>query len=128
MIIDEEILSELRQAAREDSPKVFEDLGRILRSDGIALLSKIEQAATRRDFELLRSTAHGMKSTASGLQARNLLALCAELEKQSDESSVSDLERLIEQLTREFEKVCVVIEQEHERFQTSPNHTDLLTH
>ncbi|MCK6684785.1 MAG: response regulator [Thermoanaerobaculia bacterium] len=100
--VDMSALAGLRQYQEDGQPDIVTQLIDDFLKEAPRKLATMEGAAARGEFEVLRRTAHSLKTAAASIGARRLSALCAWIE------TVPTLENLREthpRLLQEFEKV-----------------------
>ena len=100
-VLDPTAMQRMRSIAPDD-----EAFGRLVTSfldNGASLLAQLAGAAATGDADLLRRSAHTLKSNAASFGATELADLCATLETQARSGPVIDLDVQITAITAAFE-------------------------
>ncbi|MFG0316994.1 MAG: Hpt domain-containing protein [Planctomycetota bacterium JB042] len=78
--LDLQVVTALRELGGEDDPDLFDDLVETFAIDSPARLDSIEDAVRSSDPDALHRAAHGLKSSAANMGARDLAETCRRLE------------------------------------------------
>ena len=99
--LDTDALDRLRAIAPDAG--AFARLVESFADNGAESLSQLADAAGSGDLEVLRRSAHTLKSNAASFGAMELSRLCAELEAQARAEAIDDVAGQIAAITQEFE-------------------------
>ena len=99
--LDASAIARMRSIAPDDES--FDRLVTSFLDNGASLLTQLAGAAGSDDIDVLRRTAHTLKSNATSFGATELAELCAELESQARREAVVDVDVQVEAITRAFE-------------------------
>jgi CheY-like chemotaxis protein len=86
--LDATAIERMRSIAPDDES--FDRLVSSFLDNGASLLARLADAAEAGDIDLLRRTAHTLKSNAAAFGATGLADLCGELERQARDTAVID--------------------------------------
>jgi len=100
-VIDEAALERLRAIAPDEA--AMERLVASFLDNGAGLVAEIGVAAASGDLDVLRRSAHTLKSNAASFGADDLAGLCAELEGQARDGVFEDSDDLARQIALAFE-------------------------
>jgi HPt (histidine-containing phosphotransfer) domain-containing protein len=89
----------------------------VFQADAPRLIAAIREGVSAADAAQVRAAAHSLRGAAANLGARQLAALCAELECKGGDGSLQDL---VDQLEPRFESVCTALRAEVEA-RTAPD-------
>jgi CheY-like chemotaxis protein len=106
--IDPVILASLRQLRIPGKPDPLRELIGLFLSEAPTRLYAMEQAVVKNDFSSLAAlinAATNLKGSSSNLGARNLAALCDEIEQVARSSDLADAQPLIERARKELQRV-----------------------
>jgi signal transduction histidine kinase/DNA-binding response OmpR family regulator len=98
--LDAAAMTRMRSIAPDDAS--FDRLVTSFLDNGAALLAQLADAAGSDDIDVLRRTAHTLKSNATSFGATELADLCAELESQARQKAVTDAEDQVQAITVAF--------------------------
>jgi two-component system sensor histidine kinase/response regulator len=76
-------------------------------------IARIDQAIKQEDFRALEESAHGLKSGAANLGAKEMSALCDQLETQGELETIGDSPELLKKLVASWTSVKAIISQYH---------------
>jgi HPt (histidine-containing phosphotransfer) domain-containing protein len=79
--------------------------------DAEARIAKIDQALKEGDFRALEEAAHGLKSGAANIGAKEMSQLCAQLETQGELGLIGDAPEILKQLVASWTEVESLIRQ-----------------
>ena len=99
--LDASAITRMRSIAPDDES--FERLVTSFLDNGALLLTQLADAAGSDNIDVLRRTAHTLKSNATSFGATELADLCAELESQARQEAVVDAEVQVNAITVAFE-------------------------
>ncbi len=99
--LDASAIARMRSIAPDDES--FDRLVTSFLDNGASLLTQLAGAAGSDDIDVLRRTAHTLKSNATSFGATELAELCAELESQARREAVVDVDVQVKAITRAFE-------------------------
>lgn len=105
-------LWEMQAAAETD---LLSELLQLFRSDAEPLLQSLAQAVAEDDPEGQRRAAHGLKGAAANLGARQLAALCQELEQRGRAGTTEGARELLATVETEYPRVVQALEEEIRR-------------
>jgi len=112
-VIDPVIIAGLRQLRTPGKPDPLVELVDLFLREAPAQLDTLTDAVAKNDFSSLSRTisaASALKGSASNLGARNLAALCDEIELTAKTWILADAQPLIERAREEFGRVRVTLE------------------
>jgi CheY-like chemotaxis protein/HPt (histidine-containing phosphotransfer) domain-containing protein len=107
-VIDPVIIAGLRQLRTPGKPDVLGELVDLFFKEAPDRLDAIEKAIARNDVSSMALTLNGaaaLKGIAGNLGARNLAALCEEIEQSAKTGLLSDALPLLEKARQEFDRV-----------------------
>jgi HPt (histidine-containing phosphotransfer) domain-containing protein len=78
--------------------------------DATARIAKIDQAIKQEDFRALEEAAHGLKSGAANIGAKEMSQLCQQLETQGELGQIGDAPEVMEKLVASWARVRTLIE------------------
>jgi CheY-like chemotaxis protein/HPt (histidine-containing phosphotransfer) domain-containing protein len=107
-VIDPVIIAGLRQLRMPGKPDALVELIDLFLKEAPDRLNAIEKAIARNDVTSLavtRNSAAALKGSAGNLGARNLAALCDEIEQSSKTGLLSDAAPLVDKAREEFGRV-----------------------
>ncbi len=104
IVIDQAVLEELKEMAEGDYEMVVEIIDCYLEETPI-LLDEISQAVAQEQAELLRKSAHTMKSSSASVGATKLSQLCKELEFIGRRETTEGADVILSQAKAEYERV-----------------------
>jgi HPt (histidine-containing phosphotransfer) domain-containing protein len=81
--------------------------------DAEARVERIGRAIKQEDFHGLEEAAHGLKSGAANLGAREMSQLCEQLEMQGELGSIVDAEEIFAKLVKSWSRVRRIIKGYH---------------
>jgi GAF domain-containing protein/CheY-like chemotaxis protein len=99
--LDVSAIARMRSIAPDDA--AFDRLVTSFLDNGVTLLTQLADSVGSNDVDVLRRTAHTLKSNATSFGATELAALCAELESQARQNAVVDAGQQVQAITVAFE-------------------------
>ena len=103
--IDAAALNQIRALQRPNAPSVIHKIINSYLKDVPQLLEVARQAIAQNDSSTLYRTAHNLKSTSATLGARNLAALCKELEAIGRAQTTAKADMLLMAIEQEYAQV-----------------------
>jgi CheY-like chemotaxis protein/HPt (histidine-containing phosphotransfer) domain-containing protein len=107
-IIDMDDLADYRDPAGGSS-ELLRELVQVFRDDTPAYLDALQDANTRGNAEDVDRVVHTLKGSSSGIGARQMYAVCVELERTS-EANVPRTHALVQELHTAFERALEMLE------------------
>ncbi|MGE0526362.1 MAG: CHASE domain-containing protein, partial [Bdellovibrionales bacterium] len=107
--IDPNTLDQIRSLQRPGKPDVLQNLIRLFLESAEESMAAIRSAARARNLEILRETAHSLKSSCANLGAHTMSEICLALE-QVDDHLADAMEQNLAALESEFQKVKAELE------------------
>jgi len=80
--------------------------------DAEARIAQIDQAIKQEDFRALEEAAHGLKSGAANIGAKEMSQLCEQLETQGELGLMGDAPEVMRKLVRAWETVSTLIKED----------------
>jgi CheY-like chemotaxis protein/HPt (histidine-containing phosphotransfer) domain-containing protein len=111
-VIDSSAIEELRTIVGEDGADVIIELIGTFLDDTPNRLVDLRQAVDQGDAELIRRTAHTLKSNSATFGALHLASICKELEVRGRSGIIEGAAERATQIELEYEKVKAVLEKE----------------
>ncbi|AFY57826.1 signal transduction histidine kinase [Rivularia sp. PCC 7116] len=112
-VIDTQILQELRDMAGDDADEIVAELIDSYLEDAPPKLKEIGCSLERDDAELLRNSAHALKSLSVTIGAVLLARVCTELEAIGRSGTTSNTSNLVKQLDLEYKQVKTALKQHY---------------
>ena len=112
-IVDPVAIAALRQLRRPDKPDPLAEFIDLFLREAPAALDTMGDAVNKNDVMSLSrivSAASALKGSAGNLGARNLAALCEEIEQTAKNWLLTDAKPIIERTREEFDRVRAVLE------------------
>jgi len=81
--------------------------------DAEGRIENIDRAIKQEDFRALEESAHGLKSAAANIGAKEMAQLCEQLETQGELSTLGDAEEVLKDLVTSWAQVRTAIRQYH---------------
>ena len=78
--------------------------------DAEARIAQIDQAIKQEDFRALEEAAHGLKSGAANIGAKEMSQLCQQLETQGELGQIGDAPEVLKKLVASWIKVRTLLE------------------
>ena len=100
--IDPEAIENLRALNPDDDDAFLKDIIGIFLEDTPQRIAELKQCLTAYDQPKFTRAAHSIKGSASNLGANHVRSVAEEIERQSRNSGLSDMEPLITKLESEF--------------------------
>lgn len=113
--LDAKTLDNIRALQRENGPDILAKVINLYLKNSPSMLEKIQEAVATGNAELLRGTAHSLKSSSANMGALKLAELCAQLENMGKEKELGNAVTTLGVLEFEFEAVCNALNVELER-------------
>ena len=110
-VIDDAILAELRSLQVDGEPDLLNALIDLFVTETPPMLADMHTAVQTKDTDVIKRTAHSLKSSAANLGAHPMTAICADLEQRGRDSTMDGVAALLHQLDAEFERVCSALEE-----------------
>lgn len=110
--LDKDVINEIKAMMEDGEDSFFVELKDCFKRDFNLGMETLQQAYQQDDAEMVRTTAHGMKSTSGNLGAIELSAMCNQLEKMGKLQILDKVESVIEQMKSEYNRVSLALEQE----------------
>jgi CheY-like chemotaxis protein len=114
-VLDPGTLASLREMQAAAETDLLSELLQLFRSDAEPLLQSLAQAVAAEDSEGQRRAAHGLKGAAANLGARQLAALCQELEQRGRAGTTEGARELLAKIETEYPRVVRALEEEIRR-------------
>jgi len=109
-VIDKHVLEELRLLETEEQPNVVSLLITLFMKESAPLLEELRLGVMLADADRVRRAAHSLKSSSASLGAHALSSLSAELEKCGRSNCFQHAMPIVQQLEREYARVCKALE------------------
>jgi len=113
--LDPVMIASLREIQLEGEPDVLSQLVGLFAEEAPDVLRAIRRAVEQTNPEGLRAAAHSLKGSSNNLGAKRLGQLCADMEKLARTGSAQVDPALLDELDREYERVCIALEQEQSK-------------
>ena len=113
--LDATTLNNIRALQRDGGPDILAKVVNLYLKNAPPLLEKIQEATATGNAQLLRATAHSLKSSSANVGATRLAELCAELETMGRENTLDNAMSTLGILEFEFESVCHALQVELNR-------------
>lgn len=110
--LDSSALDNIRKLQREGSPNILAKIINLYLKNAPPMLEKLQEATATGNAELLRGTAHSLKSSSANLGATAVTDLCRELETMGREKNLENAIATLGILEFEFESVCAALQSE----------------
>jgi HPt (histidine-containing phosphotransfer) domain-containing protein len=104
-LIDASVIQGLRELGGEDDPGLLVELIDLYLSDAPQRMGEIRQALSTNDWKLLERAAHTLKSSSANIGARELSAICKELEAKARAGDPQVCARLFERSAAQLVRV-----------------------
>ena len=114
-VLDPATLVSLREMQAAAETDLLRELVDLFRSDAVPLLETLRAAAVEGDAEALKRSAHGLKGAAANLGAKQLAAICQELEHLGRSGITAGAEVLVAKVEAEYPQVIQALEAEVRR-------------
>ncbi len=108
--IDQNVLETLRDLQIDGKPDILKKVVTAYLSSSGPLISGLTGALAGRDFELLRNSAHSLKSSSANVGAMELSKISQQLELDCKDNIPENAEELIAAINREFNRVHHTLE------------------
>lgn len=110
--LDQSTLDNIRKLQRADGPDILAKIINLFLKNAPPMLEKIQEAISTGNAELLKGTAHSLKSSSGNLGATKLSELCKELEAMGRDKTLDNALTTLGVLEFEFEGVCAALQHE----------------
>jgi signal transduction histidine kinase/DNA-binding response OmpR family regulator len=104
--LDQKILNDIRALQKDGKEEILPRIVDMYLKNSPKLLEKLQEAASTGNNDLLRNSAHSLKSASANLGATRLAQLCGELEKLGHDGGVAQALAPLGIVEFEFEAVC----------------------
>jgi len=104
-ILDLSVLESLRELQQEGGPNLIEELIDLYISDTRDRLAELSAALNQQDLTTAKRAVHSVKGSSTNLGFHNMVALCADLEKQLQNRSEAKLDTTLMHLNAAFGRV-----------------------
>jgi two-component system, sensor histidine kinase and response regulator len=111
-LLDRAVIDSILSVQRSGVPELFK---RVLESyflETPKLVEAARLAAEGKDADVLRKTAHALKSSSANVGARTIAQCCRETETMADPALIRFAREFVEQVSREYERVRNALQQE----------------
>jgi CheY-like chemotaxis protein len=102
-VIDLSVLKTFEQQMGSDGSEVMTKFIGIFLKDAPKLLGELQQASAENDVDVLRRSAHSLKSNSAMFGAMHLSELCLNLEKQAKDGTTDGAETMVTQIQQAFD-------------------------
>ena len=109
-VLDPAALADLRSLQDEDDPDVLGEMVTMYLHSAPERLTAMREALTQGDAKTLERIAHSLKGSSGIFGAHRMIELCERVERQGHTGAVDGADRLVEQLSVEFERVRLELE------------------
>ncbi|HSL00232.1 MAG TPA: response regulator [Rubrobacteraceae bacterium] len=109
LVLDQDVLSTLREIEREGEPGFVAELADMFLRDARVRLEELHKAADESTFESLRRTAHTLKGSCSNMGAARMAEVCAALEQAGELGDMARCSELLARLEVELDLVRVAL-------------------
>ena len=113
--LDPTTLANIRALQQDGGPDILAKVVHLYLKNAPPMLEKLQEATATGNCELLRGTAHSLKSSSANMGALKLAELCAELEQMGREKNLDNAVTTLGILEFEFEAVCNALQFELEQ-------------
>jgi HPt (histidine-containing phosphotransfer) domain-containing protein len=103
--LDPVVLERLRQLTSPGEPDVLAQVLSLFLEEAPRRLDRIRMAHQARDASEMHRAAHSMKGSAGNIGATELFAICREVDDRARVGDLSGAGQMLDDLTREFERV-----------------------
>ena len=114
-LLDVNTLNGVRALQSPQSPNILEQLFEIYRSTAPELLQSLNAAIKDGNCEVIRESAHSLKSSSGNIGARKIFELSAKLEDMGRDENIDGADETLAEIEQLFPKVCELLEQEARR-------------
>ena len=104
-VLDQSVISSLRELGGADDPGLFVELVQLFLADTPSRMRALSEALDQRDPKVLEREAHALKSSAANLGAVELSTLFRDIESAGREKDLQRAQGLVARSSEEFEKV-----------------------
>jgi CheY-like chemotaxis protein len=111
-LLDRTVIDSILSVQRSGVPELFK---RVLESYFLETPKLVEEArvaAEGKDVDVLRKSAHALKSSSANVGARTIAQCCRETETMADPALMRFAREFVEQVSREYERVRTALQQE----------------
>jgi two-component system, sensor histidine kinase and response regulator len=110
--LDGKSLDQIRRLQQEGAPDLIGKVIQLYLTDAPRLKEGMEKAGLGRDGERLRKAAHAFKSSSANIGALGLADLCRELEQIGRHGNFENVEKVLSELEKEYDRVLKALQQE----------------
>ncbi len=105
-MINEEILDiETALSDMSGDQEIYEEVAELFVNDTPRILSEMKSVYKKNDITTINRHAHSIKSSSRTVGGMRLSTVAARLEEETNNSNLSNIENLIEEMIDEFEKL-----------------------
>ncbi|MEW6711515.1 MAG: response regulator, partial [Candidatus Riflebacteria bacterium] len=95
-----------------EDDKMMNDLLESFIVDAANLLENLQDAAEKKDIELIKSLAHKLKGASANISAIELSQNSAQLEHEIRNGNLQNIDEMVENIVESYKKFCKVVSQE----------------
>jgi len=106
----DDVAKGLKQLEEDYGKEMVTKIVEMFIPDATARIAKIDQAIKQEDFRALEEAAHGLKSGAANIGAKEMSQLCQQLETQGELGQIGDAPEKMEKLVASWARVRTLIE------------------
>jgi len=106
----DDVASGLKQLEEDYGKEMVMKIVEMFIPDANARIAKIDQAIKQEDFRALEAAAHGLKSGAANIGAKEMAQLSQQLETQAELGSLGDAPEVMEKLVASWTRVRTLLE------------------
>ncbi len=107
--LDPDALASLHELQVPGQPDVAVEVARLFLREAPRCLASLRRAAASRDPAALRWSAHALRGNASFVGAREMQALCGDLEAAAAPSSTAGIDALLERLELAYQRTAAAL-------------------
>jgi CheY-like chemotaxis protein len=108
--IDRQVLEQFR-ALEDDNPGLVAQLTKLFLDGSPVLIAKIEASLRSGEAVAASEHAHSLKGSSANMGAKHLAAICGSVEQQAREGDVQSAQTSFGELTREYQRVQIALQQ-----------------
>jgi len=101
--INQTVILELRQLEMPGQPSIIRELVTVFIQTTTERLGVLNNSISNKNFDLLKRTAHTLKSSSATLGAEKMSQICLQIESSSTSGNLEAVSGLLNHLLREFE-------------------------
>jgi len=106
----DDVRSGLKQLEEDYGKEMVAKIVEMFIPDAEARIAKLDQAIKQEDFRALEEAAHGLKSGAANIGAKEMSQLCQQLETQGELGQIGEAPEVMEKLVASWARVRTLIE------------------